>query len=43
MSNSMREERNDETGEVEEGPATASERECKVEGGVAKSEGERGS
>ena len=42
MSNSMRTAGTDETGEMEEGPTTASERESEGEGGVVESEGERG-
>ena len=42
MNSSMREVGTDETGEMEEGPTTASERESEGEGGVVESEGERG-
>ena len=43
MSSLMRVAGTDETDEMEEGLAAASERECEGEGRVAKSEGERGS
>ena len=42
MNSSMREVGTDETGEMEEGPTTASERESEGKGGVVESEGERG-